>query len=167
MKYVFILWIAFVFSGHAFAADFQDKDIDHIYQLFTGERIELDKVELHYHPDVIHVGESNAGLLQGKEAFIAKNIMPTKHMLESGQFELSLKFFLVKRFISDRMANDVGYLYSKVTTPDGETMEQVQKYSWVFVQQNGVWQVISDFDRTMASLSDLKDAIHTGARLIE
>ena len=51
----------------------------------------------------------------------------------------------------------VGYLYSMITTPDGKKMEQVQKFSWVFVKKGQKWQVVTDFDLMQAPLTVLDD----------
>jgi len=39
---------------------------------------------------------------------------------------------------------------------DGEPMEQLQKFSWVFVRVDGFWKVITDFDATTAPMGVLE-----------
>ena len=141
--------------------------IDSIYLLFMNETVDVQSISDRYIEDVIHVGDHEGSLLRGKTHFLNKNIVPFKNMLENGDFELLLRTYVVRRIESDGIANDVGYLYSKITMPDGSEMEQVQKYSWVFIKENNSWKVATDFDKTKATLKDLKDAIKNGARLIE
>ncbi|MEP1741698.1 MAG: hypothetical protein ABJI60_21215 [Kangiellaceae bacterium] len=129
--------------------------LDNIYRLFMQDKIELKAINLVYDESVIHVGKTNSALLDGKKDFIDTNIKPTIKMLESRQFKLKLIAYVVRRVLSTDMANDVGYLYSEISLPDGKQLKQLQKYSWVFINENGIWKVITDFDATPADLAIL------------
>lgn len=135
-------------------ADDHEK-LNDIYRQFFMPRVNVEKVADSYADDVIHVGRQNTALLHGKPAFLAANIAPFAEMVNSGQIEFQGKAFVVRRIMSDDMANDVGYLYSVIRTPDGEPQEQLQKFSWVFRKVNGSWKVVSDFDATLAPLETL------------
>ena len=78
-------------------------------------------------------------------------------MVNSGQIEISGKAYILRRLIVGDMANDVGYLYARVTQADGQPVEQLQKFSWVFVNHGGEWRVVTDFDGTPAPLSLIQE----------
>lgn len=163
-----LLFLLLAVSANAMSTQQVDNDgLDHIYRLFMAQPVELDKIASHYRPDVIHVGKPDAALLQGKEAFMQTNIVPFANMLADQSLSFSLKVYVVRRLVTEDMANDVGYLYSKVVMPDGQQVEQVQKFSWVFTRADDIWLVATDFDRTLATLEELQLAIDAGARLID
>ena len=64
----------------------------------------------------------------------------------------------MRRVIEGDRANDVGYLYLRLVGPEGQVLEELQKFSWVFVRRDSRWQVLTDFDGTPAP-TDLRDSI--------
>jgi len=94
-----------------------------------------------------------------KPTFLATNIAPMAEMVNSGRIEFEGKVYVVRRIVSEEMANDIGYLQSTMRSSDGESMEQLQKFSWVFLKEEGTWHVITDFDATLAPL-DILDSIN-------
>ena len=63
-------------------------------------------------------------------------------MVNTGQATFDGTVYVGRRIVSGLMANDVGYLHSVITMPGGEAVEQVQKFSWVFLKENGAWRVV-------------------------
>jgi|GEM_PF-2965382 len=138
-------------------ASSDDQQLDNIYRVFFNPKIKLSDVTPHYAENVIHVSKPKAPLLIGKESFMATNIVPLIQMIRSGQMTFSGKVYLVRRIIKGDMANDVGYLYAEVRTPDGQHHRQLQKFSWVFVKTDGHWKVVTDFDATLADIDKVTD----------
>ena len=157
-----ISW-AILFVLAATAAAESGHPVDSIYRLFLAPTIDLAAVEAAYASDIIHVGAPNQPLLIGRDAFIQTNILPLASMIESGQARLTGRIYIVRREIGSELVHDVGYFYVKVQVDGQPTNEQLQKFSWVFRKtDDGIWQVITDFDATPAELSLLGDiaAIH-------
>jgi hypothetical protein len=154
--YKFLLVFLCLVNADVFASDRDNEALDNIYRLFLAKKVDVEEVRKHYHETVIHVGRKDTSLLIGREAFMATNIEPLAAMVNSGQMSLTGKMYIVRRVIEGNMANDVGYLYSEVGTPDGKSIHQVQKFSWVFLKGEQGWQVVTDFDATPAPLDVLK-----------
>jgi ketosteroid isomerase-like protein len=133
-----------------------NEELDSIYRLFMQNQLDMKSVDLAYADNVIHVNTPNQPLLQGKQDFLEINITPMKTMVDSGQLKVNLTAYVTRRVITGEMANDVGYLHTAITMPDGEIKERVRKFSWVFLKQGGVWKVITDFDATQAPLDVVK-----------
>ena len=117
----------------------------------------LDRLESLYRDDIIHVGRRNAPLLQGIDAFMTTNVVPMAEAINAGEVSFKGTAYIVRRVIIGDMANDVGYLRSAVTYPDGRAAEQLQKFSWVFAREDGRWRVLTDFDGTSAPVELLGD----------
>lgn len=121
---------------------------------------DLSIIEDLYRSDIIHVGRADAALLRGKENLMQINIRPLAEMVNSGHVSISGRAYVVRRIVVGDMANDVGYLHMTITMPDGQSQEQLQKFSWVFLKSEGRWRVVTDFDSTPAPLS-LIDELET------
>lgn len=134
-----------------------DEKLDNIYKLFLSGQVNVEEVEKSYDEGIIHIGRKDKPLTLGKQNFLNINIKPLVAMIAGGKFTYAGKAYIVRRLVKQDMANDVGYLYSMVTTPDGKKMEQVQKFSWVFVKKGQKWQVVTDFDLMQAPLTVLDD----------
>lgn len=150
-----VLTLAAILTCATGLAD-DNAELNEIYRGFIGAAVDVAKVGQFYGDDVIHVGSPDAPLLVGKEAFMAANIQPLADLVNAGQLRIEGKFYIVRRIISGDMANDVGYLYLRTREPNGDHSAQVRKFSWVFVRENGTWQVVTDFDATLAPLSVLE-----------
>ena len=155
MKYSILL--ALLMNMTAFATT-ADKELNSIYRLFMQQPLNIENVELRYTDNIVHVNKANQPLLSGKENFLATNITPMVSMLASGNIKLQLKAYIARRVVTKEMANDVGYIYMKMTTEDGNIMEQLNKFSWVFLKQDGLWKVLTDFDTVPAPMSVLDDS---------
>ena len=149
-----VLALAAILTSTTGLADDNDA-LNEIYRGFIAAEVDVARVGGFYGDDVIHVGAADAPLLVGKEAFMATNIQPLADMVNSGQLQIEGKFYILRRIISGDMANDVGYLYMKTKKPNGDHSAHVQKFSWVFVRDNDMWRVVTDFDATLAPLSVL------------
>jgi hypothetical protein len=143
-------------GGTAVAGD-DNEAIDEVYRAFFGPSADVEAIETLYRNDIIHIGRPDSALLIGKPDFIATNIEPFAAMVNSGQVEIEGRAYIVRRLIVGDMANDVGYLWMRLQQPDAEPIEQLQKFSWVFVKDNGKWRVATDFDAIPAPLSLLPD----------
>jgi hypothetical protein len=86
-------------------------------------------------------------------------------MIDEGNMTVKLKAYVVRRVIKSEMANDVGYLYFNMTTQDNKSIEQVRKFSWVFLKRANQWRVLTDFDSVPAPMSVLENI--NDYRLIE
>ena len=133
-----------------------DQQINDLYRQFFAAEIDVPAVAETYDEDIIHVGRQGTPLVIGKPSFIETNIEPFAGMINSGELNFSGKAYILRRIISGSMANDVGYLRSSVTLPDGTFVEQVQKFSWVFIKEDGDWRIVTDFDATGAPLEVLE-----------
>jgi hypothetical protein len=129
--------------------------------LFFESPFSLKEVEKTYRDDIIHVGRPETALIQGKRSFMETNIAPLASMVDEGQIEISGTAHIVRRIIVGDMANDVGYLHMTLKRANGESFEQLQKFSWVFVRVGGKWKVVTDFDATPAPLN-LLDSLEAG-----
>lgn len=133
-------------------------DVDAIYRLFLAPDINLDAVKAAYADDVIHVGPPGEALISGKESFIEANILPLTSVVNTGRATLSGRFLIVRRVVGGDLVNDVGYFHSELQMEGRTTIEQLQKFSWVFRKSpDGHWQVITDFDATPADLEVLPE----------
>ena len=83
------------------------------------------------------------------------NILQLSQMVNTGQVDIIGKAYVVRRIIVGDMANDVGYLHLRMSMDGGDPIEQLQKFSWVFVNTEDEWQDVTDFDDTPAPLSTL------------
>ena len=110
-----------------------------------------------YRDDIIHVRCENTSLNASKPAFFETNKAPLAEMINAGQMTFDGTVYVMRRVIPGNMANDVGYLHSVITMPGREAIEQVQKFSRVFIKESGEWQLITDFDVTSAPLAVLED----------
>ena len=146
-----LFFLIVLVNGVAVADD--HAELNAIYRTFFVSPISLDEIETYYRDDIIHVGPPGAGLIQGKANFLETNIAPMAAMVNKGEIEISGVARIVRRVIIGDMANDVGYLHMTGKPSNGETFEQLQKFSWVFVKVDDRWRVISDFDATPAPLS--------------
>jgi len=144
-------------SGVSLADD--DAQLNDIYREFLGSSVDVEAVEMRYRDDIIHVGRSNTPLIRGQQSFMDTNILPLAQMVNEGQIEISGRAYIVRRIIVNDMANDVGYLYMKLKQADGEPIEQLQEFSWVFLKENGRWRVVTDFDGTPAPIT-LIESLH-------
>lgn len=132
--------------------------VDDIYRLFLAEKIDPAAIEEAYAEDIIHVGREGTPLLLGKEMFLQTNILPLAAMVNAGHATVGGRFFIVRRVEGKELLNDVGYLYARIEMKGQATIEQLQKFSWVFQKgESGAWRVITDFDATPAELSMLSD----------
>ena len=131
-------------------------ELNAIYRGFIEAEVDIARVGGFYGDDVIHVGAPDSPLLMGKEALMATNIQPLADLVNAGQLRIEGKFHIVRRIISGDMANDVGYMYLRTREPNGDHSAHVQKFSWVFLRENDGWQVVTDFDATLAPLSVLE-----------
>ena len=147
------LWIAS--WNHAFADD--NEQIDDIYRGFFQTPVDVEAIENRYRDDIIHVGRPDTPLLSGKQTFMETNILPLSQLVKTGQVDIIGKAYVVRRIIVGDMANDVGYLHLRMSMDGGEPIEQLQKFSWVFVNTKGEWQVVTDFDATLAPLTVLDE----------
>lgn len=132
-----------------------NEELNALYRQFFAAEIDVSGVAETYREDIIHVGRQGTPLVVGKPRFIETNIAPFAAMINSGELDFDGTAYVVRRIISGNMANDVGYLHSGVTLPDGTFAEQVQKFSWVFVKDGGEWTIVTDFDATAAPLDVL------------
>jgi len=149
-----VLTLAAILTCATGLAD-DNAELNKIYRGFIAATVDVAKVGAFYGDEVIHVGSADSPLLMGKEAFMATNIQPLADLVNSGQLRIEGKFHIVRRIISGDMANDVGYLYLRTRKPNGDHSAHVQKFSWVFVREDGTWKVVTDFDATLAPLSAL------------
>ncbi len=149
-----VLALSILAAGDALAGD--DEALNDLYRQFFEEEVNVAEIAETYRDDIIHVGRQNTHLVIGKPFFIETNIEPFAEMINSGQLSFDGTAYVVRRIISGDMANDVGYLHSTVTLPDGSVGEQVQKFAWVFIKEDGAWKVITDFDATGAPLHVLE-----------
>lgn len=154
LKIFLTIVLLMMFSAVSHATN-NDQQLDDIYRVFFNPKITLSDVIPLYSESIIHVNQPQKPLLIGKDAFIKTNIAPLMQMIHTGELSFTAKTFIVRRVIKGDMANDVGYLYSKIKMSDGNVIEQLQKFSWVFVKENGRWLVITDFDVTQAPLETL------------
>jgi ketosteroid isomerase-like protein len=130
--------------------------VDKIYRLFLADQIDAEAIEKAYAEDIIHVGRESTPLLRGREMFLQTNILPLAAMVNAGHAKVGGRFYIVRRVEGEELLNDVGYLYARVEMEGQATIEQLQKFSWVFRKgEDGVWRVITDFDATPADLSML------------
>ena len=134
-----------------------DEQLNDLYRQFFTSEIDVSAIAETYREDIIHVGRQGTPLVVGKPNFIETNIEPFAGMINSGELGFEGTAYILRRIISGDMANDVGYLHSSVTLPDGTFAEQVQKFSWVFVKEDGEWKVVTDFDATVAPIEVLED----------
>ena len=153
--YKFLLAIFLLGSATSQASEKDNRALDEIYRLFLGNQMDVQKVAKVYHPEVIHVGPAEQSLLKGKDKFLSSNILPLAEMINAGKVKLEGKVYLVRRMMGPQMANDVGYLYMKLTNAEGKSIKQLQKFSWVFAKAGQSWQVVTDFDATPAPLAVL------------
>lgn len=130
--------------------------IDDFYRAYFRLPEKIEKLEEFYRPDFIHAGRHNAPLTLGRDKFLDRKIRPLRKMIRDGQLVLSGKAYIVRRVITDNMANDVGYLYLKLEPPKGEPLEQLQKFSRVFIQEDGQWKLLTEFDGGPAPLALLE-----------
>ena len=145
---VFFLILSVVGCVNAFADD--GEELNNIYRAFMTTPVDAEHIRTLYHEDIIHVGRKNAPLQRGVDDFMATNVMPMAEAINAGEVSFEGRAYIVRRVIVGDMANDVGYLHSAVSFPDGREAEQLQKFSWVFVKRGGRWQVLTDFDGTPA-----------------
>ncbi len=133
-----------------------DEQLNDLYRQFFTSEIDASAIAETYRDDIIHVGRQGTSLVVGKPYFMETNIEPFAGMINSGELGFDGTAYIVRRIISGNMANDVGYLHSSVTLPDGTFAEQVQKFSWVFLKEDGDWKIVTDFDATGAPLEVLE-----------
>lgn len=136
----------------------QGHEVDAIYRLFLAPEIDLEAVDAAYAEDVIHVGRPGKPLIAGRESFIESNILPLASVVNTGRAQVSGKFLIVRRVVGPELINDIGYFHSELAMEGRTTVEQLQKFSWVFRKaEDGRWQVITDFDATPADLDLLPE----------
>ena len=136
----------------------QGHEVDAIYRLFLAPEIDLEAVEAAYADDVIHVGRPDEALIAGRESFIESNILPLASVVNTGRAQVSGRFLIVRRAVGPELINDVGYFHSEMAMEGRTTIEQLQKFSWVFRKgDDGRWRVITDFDATPADLALLPE----------
>ena len=145
-------------NGVALADD--HAELNAIYRIFFVSLLGLEEIETYYRDDFIHVGPPGAGLIRGKANFLETIIAPVAAMLNKGGNDISGVAHIVRRVIIGDMANDVDYLHMTGKPSNGETFEQLQKFSWVFAKEEGQWRVITDFSATSAPL-DLFDGLES------
>ena len=152
-NYNSISWFLLIvfLSGAVFADD--DAELNAIYRVFFDSPVSLEEIGALYRDDVIHVGRPSTELIRGKPNFLETNIAPLVEMVNQGHIKISGIAYIVRRIIVGDMANDVGYLHMTVKKADGESVEQLQKFSWVFVRMGRKWRVVTDFDATPAPLA--------------
>ena len=152
------LFLLLIAAMSALADDHADDNdrLNDLYRQFFASEIDVSAIAETYGEDIIHVGRQGTALVVGKPFFIETNIEPFAGMINSGELNFSGKAYVVRRIISGNMANDVGYLHSSVTLPDGTFAEQIQKFSWVFIREDGDWKIVTDFDATGAPLEVLE-----------
>ena len=141
---VYFLILGAIACVNAIADD--GEELNNIYRAFMTTPVDAKHIRTLYHEDIIHVGRTNALLQRGIDDFMATNVMPMAEAINAGEVSFKGKAYIVRRVIVGNMANDVGYLHSAVSFPDGREAEQLQKFSWVFVKKDGRWQVLTDFD---------------------
>ena len=149
MRKVFAL--ALLVCSSAVVAD-DNAQLNNIYKAFMTSPVDLEFVESVYHPDVIHVGHSGKPLIRGIDEFMETNVTPMADAINAGAITFSGRAYVMRRTIVGDMANDVGYLHAAVESPEHGTSEQLQKFSWVFVKEDGIWRVLTDFDAQTAPL---------------
>lgn len=140
------------------------EQLDALYRTFLSERIDTEAVADSYSGSIIHVSRPGLPFLKGKSLFLETNIAPLAQMLNAGQAKLKMRFLVVQRTIGPTLANDVGYIHSLLTLPDGSVSESVHKYSWVMQKSDGQWQILTDFDGVEAPKTVLDE---TFVRVIE
>ena len=150
MLFLFIAPTSTLADGHT-----DDEQLNDLYRQFFTAEIDVEAIASTYRDDIIHVGRPGTTLVVGKPYFIETNIAPFAMMINSGDLGFEGTAYIVRRIISGDMANDVGYLHSSVTLPDGNHAEQVQKFSWVFIREDDEWKIVTDFDATPAPLEVL------------
>ena len=150
-----ILALIFGVTGCALADD--NNELNDIYRAFFDSPVSTEKIESLYRDDIIHVGRPGTALISGKSTFMEINILPLAEMVNTGQIEFSGKAYIVRRIILDSVANDVGYLWTSIKQGQGDPLEQLQKFSWVFVKEDDKWRVLTDFDATSAPLELLEN----------
>ena len=139
----------------AFADD--NEELNDIYRAFMTSPVDVEHIESLYRDDVIHVGRNEAPLIQGVSDFMETNVTPMAEAINSGAATFKGRAYIVRRVITEDMANDVGYLHSSISYPDGRSGAVVQKFSWVFIRENGRWRVLTDFDGTRAPIDLLEE----------
>ena len=148
-----LAFLSILVSSIARADD--DTELDDIYRGFFRAPVDIKAIETRYRDDIIHVGRPDTPLLSGKQSFMETNILQLSQMVNTGQVDIIGKAYVVRRIIVGDMANDVGYLHLRMSMDGGDPIEQLQKFSWVFVNTEDEWQVVTDFDATPAPLSTL------------
>lgn len=143
-----VIMLTVVACADAFADD--GEELNGIYRAFMTAAVDIEHIATLYHDDVIHVSRKDAPLQRGIGEFMATNVVPMADAINAGEVNFKGKAYIVRRVIVGNMANDVGYLHSAVTFPDGRAAEQLQKFSWVFVKEDGRWRVLTDFDGVSA-----------------
>lgn len=135
-------------------------EVDAIYRLFLAPAIDLEAVEAAYAEDVIHVGPPGEALVSGRESFLEANILPLASVINTGRATLDGRFLVVRRVVGTDLVHDVGYFHSKLEMEGRTTIEQLQKFSWVFRKSpDGRWQIVTDFDATPADLEVLAGVV--------
>ena len=82
--------------------------------------------------------------------------MPMAEAINSGVVTFTGKAYVMRRTIVGDMANDVGYLHATAESPERGKSERLQKFSWVFVKEDGEWRVLTDFDAQSAPIELLE-----------
>ena len=151
-----LLSLILVACGAPALAD-DNEQLNDIYRAFMTAPVDLAHIETLYHPDVIHVAHSNTPLLRGIDEFITTNIVPMAEAINTGAITFTGRAYVMRRIIIGDMANDVGYLHAAVESPERGKSERLQKFSWVFVREDGKWRVLTDFDSQVAPVELLDE----------
>ncbi len=141
-----------IVSADALAND--TEELNDFYRISTNGNFDLSAAAADFGNDIVSDAPIDEPLIVGKRDYIIRSLRPFADMVSAGM-TLERRTYVVRRVVSGDIAHDVGYFYSVLGAPSGNSLEIVQKFSMVFQKERGEWKIITWFDAGTAPLDVL------------